>query len=168
MAGTSLPATANLFAADGAVSPARAAAPAQDALQRVDPVTAVALQAAKLRRCWIVNRSDRAGSSKPPVPRFPDFRSPAETLGRTHLPRVRTEWLSFNILVQREFSDWTTGIDRDGWCIRHVSTVRRRVQCFHDRAVLGANPIPHNRYCARMMKLTATFLGLVSRSIALC
>jgi len=42
MAGTSLPALANLFAS--AVSPAKAAAPAQqDARQRVDPVTAVAL-----------------------------------------------------------------------------------------------------------------------------
>ena len=91
MAGTSLPAMANLFAAGGAVSPARAAAPAQDAHQRVDPVTAVALPAANRRRCLIVNRSDRAGSSKPPVRRFPDFRSPAETLGRAHLPRVRTK-----------------------------------------------------------------------------
>ena len=36
----------NPFAADGTVSPARAAAPAQDARQRVDPVTAVALPAA--------------------------------------------------------------------------------------------------------------------------
>ena len=64
MAGTSVPAMANLFAADGAVSPARAAAPAQDARQRVDPVTAVVLPAANRRGCWIVNRSDRAGSSK--------------------------------------------------------------------------------------------------------
>ena len=59
--------------------------------KRVDPVTAVALPAANRRGCWIVNRSDRVGSSKPPVRRFPDFRSPAETLGRAHLPRVRTE-----------------------------------------------------------------------------
>ena len=82
---------ANLFAADGAVSPTRATAPAQDARQRVDPVTAVALPAANRRGCWIVNRSDRAGSSKPPVPRFPDFRNPTETLGRAHLRRVRTK-----------------------------------------------------------------------------
>ena len=51
MAGTSLPAMANLFAAGGAVSPARAAAQAQDARQRVDPVTAVALPAANRRGC---------------------------------------------------------------------------------------------------------------------
>ena len=82
---------ANLFAAAGAVSPASAAAPAKDARQRVDPVTAVMLPAANRRGCWIVNRSDQAGSSNPPVPRFSDFRSPSETLGRAHLPRVRTE-----------------------------------------------------------------------------
>ena len=43
MAGRTLPAMANLFDADGTVSPARAAAPAEYARQRVDPVTAVAL-----------------------------------------------------------------------------------------------------------------------------
>ena len=59
--------------------------------KRVDSVTAVALPAANRRGCWIVNRSDRAGSSTPPVPRFPDLRSPAETSRRAHFPRVRTE-----------------------------------------------------------------------------
>ena len=54
---------ANLFAADGAVSPASAAAPAQDARQRVDPMTAVAIPATNRRGFWIVNRSDRAGST---------------------------------------------------------------------------------------------------------
>ena len=107
MAGTSLPAMANLFDADGAVSPAKAAAPAQDAHQRVDPVTAVALPAANRRRCWIVNRSDRAGSSKPPVRRFPDIRSTAETLSRAHLPRARTK-------VVTERSDYPSTY----WCKR--------------------------------------------------
>ena len=50
---------ANLFAADGAVSPARAAAPAQDARQRVDPVTAVVLPAANRRADWRSNADSR-------------------------------------------------------------------------------------------------------------
>jgi len=91
MAGSILPAMASLFAAGGAASPARAVAPAQDARQRVDPVTAVALAAANRRGCWIANRSDRARSSNPPVPRLPDFRNPAETSRRAHFLRVRTE-----------------------------------------------------------------------------
>ena len=59
--------------------------------KRVDSATAEALPAANRLGYWIVNRSDRAGSFKPPVPRYPDFRSPAETLGRAHFPRLRTE-----------------------------------------------------------------------------
>ena len=71
MAGTSLPAMANLFAADGAVSPARAAAPAKDARQRVDSVAAVALPAANPRECWMVNRSDRVRFIQTPGPAIP-------------------------------------------------------------------------------------------------
>ena len=57
MAGTSLPAMANLFAAVGAVSPARAAAPAQDARQRADPVTVVR---AKVTLCIVRSYGRRA------------------------------------------------------------------------------------------------------------
>ena len=102
---------ANLFAAAGAVSSARAAAPAQDARQRVDSVTAVALPAANRRGCWIVNRSDRAGSSKPPVPRFSDFRNPAETSRRAHFPCVRTE-----VVTKR------SGYPSTCWCKRPFRT----------------------------------------------
>ena len=44
-------AMAYIFAADGAVSPARATALAKDARQRVDPVMAVALPVANRRGC---------------------------------------------------------------------------------------------------------------------
>ena len=62
---------ANLFAAAGAVSPAKAAAPAQDVRQRVDPVTAVALpgtaSGARVQRNQLPN---------PPASRLPDTRIP--------------------------------------------------------------------------------------------
>ena len=56
MAGTSLPVMVNLFDAGGAASPAKDGPSAQDARQRVDPVTAVALLRIHPsgRKVWIV------------------------------------------------------------------------------------------------------------------